>query len=92
MKTFLERFRKKQKKINHKETQEIEKTKWDDRNKIRYINSWDFPHSSVSKESACSEGDPGSVLDGEDPLEKEMATHSSILACRFPWTEEPGGL
>ena len=31
-------------------------------------------------------------LDGEDPLEKEMATHSSILAWRIPWTEEPGGL
>ena len=31
-------------------------------------------------------------LDGEDPLEKEMATHSSILARRIPWTEEPGGL
>ena len=28
----------------------------------------------------------------EDSLEKEMATHSSILACRIPWTEEPGGL
>ena len=31
-------------------------------------------------------------LGQEDPLEKEMATHSSILACRIPWTEEPGGL
>ena len=31
-------------------------------------------------------------LAGEDPLEKEMATHSSILAWRVPWTEEPGGL
>ena len=31
-------------------------------------------------------------LGGEDPLEKDMATHSSILACRIPWTEEPGGL
>ena len=31
-------------------------------------------------------------LDGEDPLEKEMATHSSILAWRIPWTEEPGRL
>ena len=31
-------------------------------------------------------------LDGEDPLEKEMATHSSILAWKIPWTEEPGGL
>ena len=31
-------------------------------------------------------------LDLEDPLEKEMATHSSILAQKVPWTEEPGGL
>ena len=28
----------------------------------------------------------------EDPLEKEMATHSSILAWKIPWTEKPGGL
>ena len=28
----------------------------------------------------------------EDPLEKEMATHSSTLACKVPWTEEPGML
>ena len=27
----------------------------------------------------------------EDPLEEDMETHSSILACRIPWTEEPGG-
>ena len=31
-------------------------------------------------------------LDREDPLEKEMATHSSILACKIPWTEEPSRL
>ena len=31
-------------------------------------------------------------LGGEDPLEKKMANHSSILAWRIPWTEEPGGL
>ena len=31
-------------------------------------------------------------LGWEDPLEKEIATHSSILAWRIPWTEEPGGL
>ena len=31
-------------------------------------------------------------LDGDDPLEKEMATHSSMLAWEIPWTEEPGGL
>ena len=35
--------------------------------------------------------DAGSIP-GEDPLEKEMATHSSILAWESPWTEEPGGL
>ena len=31
-------------------------------------------------------------LSQEDPLEKEMATHSSILAWEIPWTEKPGGL
>ena len=31
-------------------------------------------------------------LGAEDPLEKEMETCSSILACKIPWTEEPGGL
>ena len=31
-------------------------------------------------------------LGQEDPLEKEMATHFSILAWKIPWTEEPGGL
>jgi len=31
-------------------------------------------------------------LDLKDPLEKGMATHSSILSWRIPWTEEPGGL
>ena len=34
----------------------------------------------------------GSNLGQEEPLEKEMATHSSILACEIPWMEEPGGL
>ena len=47
---------------------------------------------SDSKESACSAGDLGSIPGWEDPLEKGMATHSSILAWRIPWTEEPGGL
>ena len=36
--------------------------------------------------------DAGSIPDQEDPLEKEMATHSSILAWEIPRTEEPGGL
>ena len=52
-----------------------------------------FSHSSVGKESACNAGDPGSIPGGcEDLLEKEMATHSSILAWRITWTKELGGL
>ena len=35
---------------------------------------------------------PVRSLGWEDPLEKKKATHSSILACRIPWTEEPSGL
>ena len=35
---------------------------------------------------------PVQLLDQEDPLEKEMATHSNILAREIPWTEEPDGL
>ena len=50
-----------------------------------------FPHSSVGKESACQAEDPG-FLNREDPLEKETAMHSSVLAWRIPWTEKPGGL
>ena len=49
-----------------------------------------FPGGSEVKVAACN----GRVrfLGREDPLEKEMATHASILAWRIPWTEEPGGL
>ena len=36
--------------------------------------------------------DMGLILGQEDPLGKGMVTHSSILAWRIPWTEEPGGL
>ena len=42
--------------------------------------------------SAGDVGDVGRSLGWEDPLEKGMATHSSILAWSIPWTEEPGGL
>ena len=47
---------------------------------------------SDSKESACNAGDEGSILGLEDPLEKGITTHSSIVAWRIPWTEEPGEL
>ena len=36
--------------------------------------------------------DVGSILGWRDPLEEGTATHSSVLAWRIPWTEEPGGL
>ena len=50
-----------------------------------------FPGGSDSKESACKMGETQvQSLCWEDPLEKAMATHSSILAWRVPWTEEPG--
>ena len=51
-----------------------------------------FPGGSVVKHPPASTGKVGMILGQEDPLEKEMATHSSILAWRIPWTEDPGGL
>ena len=42
--------------------------------------------------SAGDTRDSGSSLGWKDPLKEEMVTHSSILAWRIPWTEEPGGL
>ena len=48
-----------------------------------------FPGGSVVKNHLPIQVGP---LDWEDPLEKGMATHSSILAWKIPWTEEPGGL
>ena len=58
----------------------------------RYLS---FPGGSVVKNLPANAGDTrevGSIPDQEDPLEWKMATHSSILACRVPWTEESGGL
>ena len=46
----------------------------------------------VVKNPPGNAGDPGWNLGQEDPLEKKMATHSSILAWRVPWSVEPGGL
>ena len=51
-----------------------------------------FPGGLDGKGSACNAGDTGSIPDWEDTLEKGMATHSSILAWRIPWTGEPGRL
>ena len=57
-----------------------------------WIYSLGFPDALDGKESSCNAGDGDLSLGQEDPLEKEMATHSSILAWRIPWTEEPDGL
>ena len=51
-----------------------------------------FTGGSDGKESACNTGDLGAIPGPEDPLEKEMATHSSILSWEIPQTEEPGRL
>ena len=51
-----------------------------------------FPGGSDGKESACHAGDLGSVPESGRSLQKETATHSSILAWRIPWTEAHGGL
>ena len=50
------------------------------------------PGRSGGNKSACKRETRVQSLGWEDPLEKEMATHSSILAWRIPWTEEPGRL
>ena len=54
-----------------------------------------FPGGSVIKKPPANTGDArgtGSTPASEGPLEGEMATHSSVLAWRIPWTEESGGL
>ena len=59
-------------------------------NKHTHTHTHTHTHSSSDgKESACNVGDIWiRFLDWDDPLEKGMATHSSILAWRIPWTEE----
>ena len=51
-----------------------------------------FPGGASGKEFTCKQETWVQSLGQEDLLQEEMATHSSILAGRIPWTEEPGGL
>ena len=51
-----------------------------------------YPGSSVVKNPPANAGDMDLIPGREDPLEEEMAAHSSVLAWMIPWTEEPGGL
>ena len=55
-------------------------------------NHWASPGGSVVKNPAAKQEMRVQSLGCEDPLEKEMATHSRILAWKVPWTQEPGGL
>ena len=55
-------------------------------------NLGDFPSDSTVKNPPAMQETWVRSLGQQDPLEKEMATHSSILACGISWTEEPGGL
>ena len=54
--------------------------------------AYDVDSGLEGKASTCNAGDLGSTPGSEDPLEKEMVTHSSILAWKIPWMEEPGRL
>ena len=56
------------------------------------VSMLDFPGGSVVKNLPAMQQTQVLSLGQEDPLEKGMATHSSILAWRIPWTEEPGRL
>ena len=58
-----------------------------------YVYAW-FPRWLSGKELACQAGDEMRVpsLGWEDPLEEKMAIHSSILAWKIPWTDDPAGL
>ena len=61
--------------------------------RVYYIyHIWASLVAQTLKKSACEAGDLGSVPGQEDPLEKEMAIHSSIIAWKIPWTEEPDRL
>ena len=55
-----------------------------------YLIHLGFLGGSEGKESAAVQETWVQSLHQEDPLEKEMATHSNILAWKIPWTEEPG--
>ena len=57
-----------------------------------YDSLWDFPGDPVVKNLTAMQEIQVWSLGQEDPREQEMATHSSILAWRSPWSEEPGGL
>ena len=60
--------------------------------KTMLLTVWDFPVTQTVKSLPAMQETWIRSLGQEDPLEEGMAIHSSILAWRIPWTEEPGGL
>ena len=73
----------------------IQRDNYKRENALCYITHWAFQVALVVKNPPANAGDIRDVdltLGREDPLEEGMATHTSILAWRIPWTEEPGGL
>ena len=72
-------------------------------NGLPFRNPGDLPDPGIEARSPAFQADAltseppgkpskGTSLGGEDPLEKEMTTHSSTLVWKIPWTEEPGRL
>ena len=61
-------------------------------NRIPTLSKLGFPGDSDGKETVRKAGDPDSIPGQENPLKKEIAALSRILAWRMPWTEHPGGL
>ena len=57
-----------------------------------YAEAWGFPAGLAVKNLPAMQETWVQSLGWEDPLEKKTATHSSILAWKTPWTEEPGGI
>ena len=56
------------------------------------MQRWGYPSGSVVENPPTMQETRVRSLGGKDPLEKKMATDSSILAWEIPWTEEPGNL
>ena len=64
-----------------------------EKNKYRTLmHVWGFPDGLVIKDPPARQQTRVQYLGQENPLEKEIATHSSILSWEIPWTEEAGGL
>ena len=71
--------------LNHRATRDVQEV-------IKYLWLRQRLSSKESAYNARDTGDAVSIPESGRSLEEEMATHSSILAWRVPWTEEPGGL